>query len=371
MNQTVLVVGAGVIGCSLAYELTRRGASVVVLDAAEACTSTSSASFAWVNASSKAPAEYYTLNMLGLEAHERTGARWFHQTGNLEIATNDTELHSIERKVTRLVADGYAATLVDQDEVQRLEPSLDPSIPTGGAWFPQEGWIDTATMCSDLLHRATAEGAIFEACTKVTGLTPTGLTAVTKDGTTRRYDADVTVLTAGNGTRSILATSGITFPIIDPESEDTENGNPTAGLISTTGPIDSGIRHVIRTEGIAIRPARNGGIVFADHPTGAQWSINDPGVWSMPPQLLERAKKLYPSLANAVTRSVSRSTRVLPEDGFTIADWVSGDYNTYAIATHSGVTLAAHLAEAVAEEVLTGHRHESLRSFGLTRFAAA
>jgi hypothetical protein len=60
---------------------------------------------------------------------------------------------------------------------------------------------------------------------------------------------------------------------------------------------------------------------------------------------------------------------VLPEDGLTIADWVTE--STYAIATHSGVTLAAHLADVVATELLTGRRDESLHGFGLARFASA
>lgn len=376
MKRTVLIVGAGVIGCSLAHELTRRGASVVVLDAAEAGSGTSAASFAWVNASNKSPLDYYTLNMLGIAAHERAahrlaGARWFHQTGNLEIAKDDTEHHALARKVTRLAADGYPATLIGRDEVRRLEPGLDPAVPAAGAWYPKEGWIDTATMCSELLHRAVAAGAVFVPYARVSGLTPTGLTAVTADGATRRYDADVTVLTAGNGIRPILATAGITFPTLDPDTHDPANTNPTVGLVSTTGPVRADISHIVRTPGIAMRPARNGGIVFTDHPTGGRWSLDDPRIWSIPSLLLERARTLYPALAGVLTRTVTLGTRVLPEDGLTITDWVDAHHNTYAIATHSGVTLAAHLADTVAEEVLTGHRHESLRPFGLARFAAA
>ena len=60
----------------------------------------------------------------------------------------------------------------------------------------------------------------------------------------------------------------------------------------------------------------------------------------------------------------------MPEDGRAIADWINDDHVVSAIATHSGLTLAAHVAEVVAEEALTRVRHESLRTFGLSRFAA-
>lgn len=64
-------------------------------------------------------------------------------------------------------------------------------------------------------------------------------------------------------------------------------------------------------------------------------------------------------------------TRVLPTDGLTIADWVTPGRSLYAVATHSGVTLAPHLAATVAEEVLSGFRDPSLTSLGLHRFAHA
>ena len=89
MKLTVIVVGAGVIACTLADELTRQGASVTVIDTAEMASGTSSATFAWVNANDKSPEDYSYLNFLGIQAHERAaarGGRWVHQTGMIQIA---------------------------------------------------------------------------------------------------------------------------------------------------------------------------------------------------------------------------------------------------------------------------------------------
>ncbi|RYF41127.1 MAG: FAD-binding oxidoreductase, partial [Comamonadaceae bacterium] len=61
MTPNVLVIGAGVIGCSLAFELTRRGAAVTVVDSAEVMSGTSSATFGWINANKKKPVEYELL----------------------------------------------------------------------------------------------------------------------------------------------------------------------------------------------------------------------------------------------------------------------------------------------------------------------
>lgn len=376
MKPSAIIVGAGVIGCTLADELTRHGASVTVIDSAEVNSSTSAATFAWVNSNNKTPLEYSNLNLMGLEAHERSkvrgGARWFHQTGNVQIAQGPDEIAALEAKVSKLLSQGYDAKLLNPDEVRELEPAIVAPRLTGGALYPREGWIDTQAMCFTLLHQAIERGAIFAPYESVTRVEPNHVTTITNEGEKRRRKADLIILTAGNGNRKILASAGIDFPTLEPTGTGTEGGtsNSGVGIISTTGPVSTGIRHIVRAEGIAMRPARNGGITFADHPTGGKWNLDDPRIWTVPALLLERARELYPALRGVSTESVSLGIRVLPEDGLTIADWVTADHSIYAVATHSGVTLSAHLAETVAKELLTGIRHESLSSFGLSRFAA-
>jgi glycine/D-amino acid oxidase-like deaminating enzyme len=375
MNSTVLIVGAGIVGASLAHELTRRGASVTVIDAAESASGTSAASFAWVNANKKTPKEYEHLNLLGLRAHERalrssTQGIWFHQTGNIELAQSPAAAARLEEKVHQLALNDYGAVMLTAAQVEELEPGLRAEDLVGGALYPREGWIDTTTMCSTLLHRASEQGATFVPFHHVTDITSRGVKAIGPDGDTAHFAADIVVLAAGNGTRALLASHDIDFPTLDPAWRDDGGApNPTVGLISTTGPVSSGIRHMVRAEGIALRPARNGGITFADHPTGAQWDRTDPRIWTVPSELLHRARQLFPSLDRVSVETVTLGTRVLPTDGVTIADWIASDARLYAIATHSGVTLAAHLAEVVTDEILTGNRHSSLQPFGLSRFA--
>ncbi len=377
MSQSVVIIGAGVAGCNLAYELTRRGATVTVIDTAEAGSGTSATTFAWVNSNNKTPAEYGLLNKLGLQAHERraretSGAeRWFHQTGSLEIAQSDQEMASLEAKVFDLTAHDYHSRLVTAETVRELEPTLDATRVVGGALFEQEGWIDVQTMCLTLLERAVNAGAVFAPYETVIGIASSEVTTAAADGSTRRHHADVAILAAGNGNRRILAAGGIDFPTIDPNGQNLsgEQKRASVGIISTTGPINSGVRHIIHATGIALRPARNGGITFSDAPTGGQWQIDDPQIWTVPALLLARARELYPCLRSVATETVSLGTRVLPEDGLTIADWITEDHSVYAVATHSGVTLSAHLGAVIANEVLTGTRDESLRSFGLSRFA--
>ena len=54
----VVVIGAGVIGVSVAVELARRGAKVTIVESEWPGAGTSSTSYAWVNSNSKEPVSY-------------------------------------------------------------------------------------------------------------------------------------------------------------------------------------------------------------------------------------------------------------------------------------------------------------------------
>ena len=74
MMKTI-VIGAGVMGASVAYRLAQAGATVTVLEAARIGGGTSGISFAWTNAHKKPPKPYHDLNVAGMKAHKGTGRR--------------------------------------------------------------------------------------------------------------------------------------------------------------------------------------------------------------------------------------------------------------------------------------------------------
>jgi glycine/D-amino acid oxidase-like deaminating enzyme len=71
MKQQVIVIGAGIIGASIAYQLAKAGAAVTVLDAGGPAGQASGASFGWINASFYVDPDHFALRLAGIEAHER------------------------------------------------------------------------------------------------------------------------------------------------------------------------------------------------------------------------------------------------------------------------------------------------------------
>src|ERR687897_2486853 len=141
----VAVIGAGIVGSSVAYWLSEGGAEVVMIDGAEPGSGTTSTSFAWVNANNKLPRDYFELNVAGMHEHERLrdeiGDGWLHSTGNLIWAADD-EQANLEKRVERLRSWSYAAEMLPASTVnEKLEPGAAlPEIRI--AHFPEESWVD-------------------------------------------------------------------------------------------------------------------------------------------------------------------------------------------------------------------------------------
>src|SRR5919202_824478 len=115
-----VVVGAGIVGASVAYNLSKSGAEVVLIDRAEPGSGTTSTTFAWVNANNKLPRDYFDLNLAGMHEHERLheeiGGGWLHPSGNL-IWAHDEEQENLEKRVERLRSWSYAAEILPASTV--------------------------------------------------------------------------------------------------------------------------------------------------------------------------------------------------------------------------------------------------------------
>src|SRR5579871_2577615 len=109
----VLVIGAGIVGASVACALAERGAGVTVLERRRPAAGTTSTSFAWVNAHNKPPRPYHDLNAAGVAEHHRLaaerGGRWFHANGCLQWAANEAGRMALLDTVARLQEWDYRA----------------------------------------------------------------------------------------------------------------------------------------------------------------------------------------------------------------------------------------------------------------------
>ncbi|WP_114907795.1 NAD(P)/FAD-dependent oxidoreductase [Ornithinimicrobium murale] len=365
----IVVIGAGVVGASIATRLAQRGAAVTLVDQGFPGTGTSSTSFAWVNAHGKEPASYYELNLAGLTAHHELEAseEWLRPGGHVEIAVDEAHVRHLRGRMERLATRGYAVEEIGADRARELLPDVVvPDQADTIAYFPQEAYCFPLLYLARMLAEGRAAGVTVRDNTGVTALDPDGDGAkvTLSDGSVLRADAVVSAV--GRRTSELAALAGASVPM----AGFTEPGDVTVGYLLRTVPLPVRLNRVLTTPWLNVRPDGGGRLLLQALDLDA---TADPGAVpavdsALAQDYLERLRAVVRNTGSASIAEVVVGQRVMPADGFTIAGRVSEAPWLYAVATHSGVTLAPFLGAAVTSE-LFGAEEPLLADFRPGRFA--
>ncbi len=353
----IAVIGAGVIGVSIATELAARGATVTLLDKNAPGSGTSATSFAWVNSNNKHPDPYYELNLAGVRAHHalaEEGGDWFHPTGHVEVAVDESHQVELRNRLERLTGFGYDAEMIDPSRMQELIPDLKVPGPTPtGAFFPWEAHIDPALYVRHMLVRAISLGVSVQSPAKVTNMTAEGQGCQLEldNGTTLLADRVVTA--AGRWTDSITQMAGLP-PVM---TETRYAGDATMGYLAVTNPLPVSIDRVLTSPLVNVRPESGGRLVLQSLDLDATAEVGTtPGNESaLAKEYLHRLRGILGNTEAARISEIQVAQRAIPADGLSIIGSFEEAPWAYIVATHSGVTLAPFLGKQVAEEILGGH----------------
>lgn len=363
---SIIVIGAGVIGASVAYRLAQAGlaqggASVTVLEAIRIGAGTSGTSFAWVNSHGKTPRAYHELNVAGMKAHaalrqEFAATPWLHLNGSLEWA-DEAGREEQRRRFDRLRGWGYAAEWISTAQLRELAPDIDPAAVGDApvAWFPEEGWVDPVVYAHSMLAAARRLGAQVEIGARVArvDLRSGRVGGVTlADG--RTLGADLVVNCTGRWADDAGLDPALRIPLA-----------PTAGLLAFTPPVAVGLERLLKAPGCDIRPDGAGRLLVCrnddefDPATAPRPSADLPEMR----ELIRKARAILPAMGPVEPEAVRLGIRALPKDGYSVVGPLPQVEGYYAVVTHSGVTLAAFLGTAVADEVLRGEARPELATF--------
>jgi glycine/D-amino acid oxidase-like deaminating enzyme len=363
----MIVIGAGVMGASVAYRLAQAGAAVTVLEASRVGAGTSGISFAWTNAHRKPPKSYHDLNVGGMKAHaalrDEFGATpWWHGGGSLEWEA-EPDRAAQRANIAQLQSWGYAAEWIDPAQVHELEPDID--LATIGdapvAYFPDEGWLDPVVYAHAMLSAASQRHGARVICgARVADLVIAGdrVTGVRMaDGAL--HEADMVVNCAGRWANEAVREGGLHLPLA-----------PTVGFLVFTPPVASGLSRVVRTSIIDARPDGAGRLMLHWNPTDATLSLDSKLSPTMPEarDLVQRARRLLPSIGEVEPEAVRITARPIPGDHLSAIGPMPRISGYYLAITHSGVTLSPFLGAAVADELVRGQQHPELADFRPARF---
>ena len=330
-----MVVGAGIVGASVAYHAARAGADVTLVDAGRPGAGVTADSFAWIGASGVRAGPAAGLRVTATKEYRRLEAElpglpvtW---SGSLSWGAADSAPEA-----------GPGQQIVDAATVARLEPNLlEP--PEWAVWAPGDGAVEPVGVTERLVAGARDHGARVHLDTPVTAVRQDAAGRVVGVETAAGRLAGATVvLAAGVATAALGAPLGIRVPVV-PSLATLFRLRAPAGLVRT----------VVHNRDFDLRQ------VAPDRLHAAADS---------PDRTLAAARSTFRGAANVELLSTRVGVRPMPADGEPIIGPVPDVPGLYLAVMHSAVTLAPAVGRVVARELVDGTVEPALAGSRLDRF---
>lgn len=370
----ICVMGAGIIGLTVAYRLTEAGHEVQILEKEQPFAGASHRSFAWINANNKSPESYYRINAEGIEAQarlqellgERYARQWFHRSGNILLDFSTARPTTYAQRREQAEELNYPVETLSAQELDDLEPSVHHPAGTeetsAALLYPSEGYLDNDILRDVLLTELDRCGMQVQAAEVVRiSSDSSSATVHYADDTELPYDRVVVATGAESG--RIAEASGLQIPMADLNKP----SQRTHSLLGLTEPTDIELNHVLISDRINVRPRHDGRLwVQAPMEEHRTEEGESEGLLSEVGKVMEKELKNLFGVRIAM-EDVIFSGRSFPADGHSIIGFVDDAERIYATVTHSGMTLAALIGELTVQE-LGGEESLLLEDFRPSRF---
>ena len=348
--QDVLIIGAGAIGCSIAWRLARAGLTVTLVERTRPGAEASSAAAGILSAQAEAEEDGVFFSLLSRserlygefvrELEERTRGDLGHGAlGLLEVAFDEAEEERLARKLAWQRRAGCAVEALDAGAVRQLEPNLGEEI--GRAlFFPEAARIDPPRLVQALWDCAREVGCRWiqgEARSlRLEGGRVAGVEL--RDGP---LEAPVVVVAAGAWS-ALIAGIGL-----DPGAI-----RPLRGQLARLEADPLPMQRILFGAGGYLVPHREGRLVVGStmEDVGYDKSVTAPAL----ELLLARAARLCPSLARRPVGALWAGLRPMTRDGHPALGPVPGVPGLHLAVGHgrNGILLTPATAEIVALGIL-------------------
>ncbi len=232
-SPRVVIVGGGIVGASLADEVTARGwTDVTVLERGPLFASGGSTFHAPGLVSRTSPSRMmarFAIDTVDLMTGlDHPDGPCFDVVGALEVATTQERLTDLRRKRGWAESWGVEASIVDVSTCIDLHPLLDPARIVGGLHIPGDGLAAATRATETRTVRAIERGATVLGEREVVGVdVERGRVRGVRTADGERHPADVVICAAGIWGPRVAAMAGMRLPML-----------PLAHLYARTGPVE-------------------------------------------------------------------------------------------------------------------------------------
>ena len=368
MSQTeefdTAVIGGGLVGSAIAYGLARRGERVVQFDEGDVAWRAARGNFGLVWVQGKG---------LGLPAYggwtQLSARRWpefaallrdetgvdvaLEQPGGLHLCLSERELEYRLTVMNRLLSqpgfERYPFEVLDRAGVQRLFPGVGPDV-VGGTYTALDGHVNPLKLLRALHAGYAARGGSYRVNAKVERVAREGGRFLI-DLSQGRCASTRVVLAAGLGNAGLAPQLGLQVPI-----------RPQRGQLIALERVRRFMHYPMGT----LRQTDEGTVLIGDSQEEAGFDTTTGS--AVLATLADRARRIYPQLADVRVVRTWAALRVMSPDGFPVYEQSREAPGAFVATCHSGVTLAAAHALELAPRIAAGDLGAPLAPFTSERF---
>ena len=161
----VVIIGGGIMGCALAYHLTREGVrDVILLEKAELTSGSTWHAAGQITRSTSSiglgKCVDYNIQLYRGQLQQETGQSvGWNDCGSIRLAYSEDELDWLRYTLSVAQSLGIQIELIDADQIKKLHPFYNLDGVLGGLYTPDDGHVDPSSVTTALAKGARSRGA--------------------------------------------------------------------------------------------------------------------------------------------------------------------------------------------------------------------
>ncbi|KEQ22547.1 NAD(P)/FAD-dependent oxidoreductase [Paenibacillus tyrfis] len=345
-KQKIVVIGAGIVGASMAYNLSKRNQDVTLIECNSAAAGeVTEKSFAWINPSGRVLKNFR----------------------HLYDATLD-EYHELEKELPDLNINWHGAltwgvpTTMEESRIQKLNRqqivALEPNLkeyPEEASFAYGEGAVDPTHTTKRLVKKAEEHGANLLFDTKVMQIKEEGTQVIGVCTSNGFIEADVIVLTTGAALPELCKPLGFDVPVA-----------PSPSIMIRMKSKEKLIHTLISNSQFEARQLTDDTLIAAEDYMDESEENGPDAIGTRAFEILRRHLKGGETLE---LESIKVGMRPMPEDGYPIVGFHDRIKGLYLAVMHSAITLAPMISRLAANEIIDNVQMKELESCRLSRFS--
>lgn len=386
-DADVIIVGGGIIGCSVSYYLSKLGKQVLVLEREDLTRGSAGATDGVVGYHTKKPGKQLDLAVQSIAMFEHLSEElgmdieYGLKCGGMQPVEDKMQWDILSGIVEEQKKSGVDIEMISAEEARKIEPMLSKDI-YGALYSPTGGKVNPIRLTLAFSRAAKKLGARFLTETEVTDMIKEGNKILGVKTDKGEFYADAVVNACGSWAAATAKMAGIDMPI-----------KPRKGQLIVTEPIGPFMdctlqcarynvikfrpetikdENVLRLgSSLSIEQTENGGLIIGG--TRELVGYDRENSLEAIEAILKRAVRFFPALKDVCFIRAFAGLRPYTPDGLAIIGKVDCLEGFYMAAGHEGdgIALSPITGKLLAEQIVYGKESYSLEPFSPNRFLKA